>query len=142
MWHDNKRAGMPFSKLVNAAHHSLPSSPSSLSQMFCSLCFFSISLSVSLPPLGTAVWSRLWKCSLYPELCNLVYSNLDIINMLTADILAFVLSLREVPVATKSAFLEQKRALKLTPPLCTHTSRLRLSLGRELTIRSAQIHTC
>lgn len=69
----------------------LPSFPSSLSQIFLLfVCFFFFFSSLCVfAPLGIAVWSSLWKCSLYPELWNHVYSNLDII-VLTTDILAFV----------------------------------------------------
>lgn len=50
--------------------------------------------------------------------------------MLATDIQAFVLSLREVPVATKAAFLWQKGALKLTPTLYTRSSGLTFLLAR------------
>lgn len=64
-------------------------------------------------------------------------------KMLTTDILAFVFSLRHVPMATKRTFLGQKGALKLTPTFYARTSGLRLSLARVHTIRSysTEIHT-
>lgn len=64
----------------------LPTSPRPLlpTYSFCSLCHFFknfISLLCVLKPLQESeVWSRLWKCRPYPELCSRVHSNLDIIK--------------------------------------------------------------
>lgn len=71
---------------LNNAHHSR-----SISALFSFKSITNISvlcLCLFAPP-GAAVWFWLWKCSLYPELCNYVYSHFDT-NMLTTTIQARV----------------------------------------------------
>ena len=125
MWAANKRAGMPFSKLVNAAHHSQTISAlfslESLSNVLCVsfLVFFPpllsslfIFLSVSLPPLGRNI-----SLVLIMEMFAGSRALLPCLRQFGRNKHADGLRIRRLlfePVATKRTF---SQALKLTPTL-------------------------